>query len=53
MAALAITRQTQTTWAKANGITQGHLSQVLSGRESRKLTALIDAFAQKHLPPAA
>lgn len=53
MAALRIARMTQTDWAKAHGVTQGHLSQVLSGRESRKLTEKIDAFAAKHLTSAA
>lgn len=49
MAALRIAGLTQTEWARENGVTQGHLSQVLSGRESRKLTEKIDAFAAKQL----
>lgn len=49
MAALRIAGLTQTEWARQNGVTQGHLSQVLSGRESRKLTEKIDAFAAKQL----
>ncbi len=53
MAALRIARMTQTQWAKLHGVTQGHLSQVLSGRESRKLAEKIDAFAEKKLSEAA
>lgn len=54
MAALRIARMTQAEWAKANDVTQGHLSQVLSGdRESRTLTAKIDAFAEKQLTAVA
>lgn len=51
MAALRIAGMTQTDWADLHGVTQGHLSQVLSGdRVSRSLTEKIDAFAGKHLP---
>jgi transcriptional regulator with XRE-family HTH domain len=54
MAALRIAGMTQTEWAEENGVTQGHLSQVLSGiRESQSLSEKIDAFAAKHLAAAA
>lgn len=50
MAALAIARMTQTDWAESHDVTQGHLSQVLSGRrESLTLVEKIDAFIAKQL----
>ncbi len=48
--ALATQRLTQAGFAAANGITKGHLSQVVNGkRESESLWSKIDAFAEKHL----
>lgn len=52
MAALRLAGLTQTTWGKANGVTQGHLSQVLSGRRSKRLEALIDAFSAQYVEAA-
>lgn len=49
-AALAISEQTAEQWADREGITAGHLSQVLSERrESATLAEKIDAFIAKHL----
>lgn len=49
-AALAITGLTATQWAQKQGITLGHLSQVLTGeRESASLTAKVDSFIDKNL----
>lgn len=49
LAALAAVGQSQSAWAAANGITKGHLSQVLHGkRESVTLTQKIDAFVAEH-----
>lgn len=48
-AALAACEMTETAWAKSNGISQGHLSQVLSGkRESPPLEAKIEQFALEY-----
>jgi len=52
MAALRLARMTQTEWAEKQGVTQGHLSQVLHGRESKSLEAKIDAFADATLKAA-
>lgn len=49
-AALAIAGLTAEQWAAMEGVTAGHVSQVLSGkRESRTLTDKIDAFVRTHL----
>jgi hypothetical protein len=49
-AALALERKTQVIWAKEHGITQGHLSQVLSdSRESKRLCGAIDDYSDKVL----
>lgn len=42
--ALALHDMTQGEWASGQGVTGGHLTQVLNGRESQKLTDAIDAF---------
>lgn len=53
-AALALAGLTAEEWAERNGITPGHLSQVLAGkRESRALTEKIDEFTQQHITAAA
>jgi hypothetical protein len=50
-AALSLARITAAEWAKQNGVTAGHLSQVLTGkRESASLTAKIEAFTIERLP---
>lgn len=52
-AALAIAHMTQESWAAANGVTAGHLSQVLSGRHpSRRLMDKIEAFTTEQLKKA-
>lgn len=50
-AALGLARyDSAAAWAREQGLTPGHLSQVLDGkRESRKLTAQIESFIAKHL----
>lgn len=49
-AALRLAQLTAEAWAVSEGVTAGHLSQVLSGkRESRALTEKIEAFTKKHL----
>jgi predicted transcriptional regulator len=49
-AALALAGLTQTKWAELEGITQEHVSLVLSGkRDSARLIEKIDAFIAKHL----
>lgn len=49
-AALAIASLTAEQWADNEGVTAGHVSQVLSGkRDSRALTEKIDAFTREHL----
>jgi hypothetical protein len=49
-AALAIAETTAEAWALEQGVTPGHLSQVLSGkRESRILVEKIEAFAKRHV----
>lgn len=49
-AALAIAGLTQEQWASGEGVTSGHLSQVLSEkRESLTLSGKIDAFVREHL----
>lgn len=48
-ASLVLAGMTAEQWAKQEGVTPGHLSQVLSEkRESRSLTEKIDAFVEKH-----
>lgn len=47
--ALAATGETQAEFAAAHGVTSGHLSHVLNGRESNVLTAAIDAYIAEHL----
>jgi hypothetical protein len=50
-AALGLAGITQGGWAIANGVTSGHVSQVLSGiRASAKLTNKIETFITQHLP---
>lgn len=52
-AALALTGLTAAEWAVRNGITAGHLSQVLAGkRESRSLEEKVDAFADRYITAA-
>lgn len=47
--ALAAAGLSQSGWARANGLTKGHLSLVLNGkRDSEALTAKIDAFIREH-----
>lgn len=49
-AALALAGTTAEAWAIENGVTAGHLSQVLSGkRDSRSLLEKVDAFTRKHV----
>jgi hypothetical protein len=49
-AALAIASLTAEQWAEKEGVTAGHVSQVLSGkRESKALTDKIDGFVRQHL----
>ena len=49
-AALAIASLTAEQWADKEGVTAGHVSQVLSGkRESLTLNDKIDAFVREHL----
>lgn len=49
VAALVTAGLTAEAWAKQNGVTGGHLSQVLSGRKSVPLESKIDAFATRWL----
>lgn len=49
-ASLAIAGLTAEQWAEREGVTAGHLSQVLSAkRESQTLTEKLDAFIAKHM----
>ncbi|MDB4893161.1 MAG: hypothetical protein JWL61_5016 [Gemmatimonadetes bacterium] len=49
-AALVIAGLTAEQWAAQEGLTAGHVSQVLAGkRESARLVEKIDAFVQEHL----
>lgn len=49
-AALALAGKTAETWAEENGITAGHLSQVLAGkRESRALMEKVEAFTRRYM----
>ena len=49
-AALALAHLQAQEWAKAQGVTPGHLSQVLDGKhESATLTQKIDAFIDQQL----
>ena len=49
-AALALAEQTASDWCAEQGITTGHLYQVLSGsRESVSLTEKVDAFIAEYL----
>lgn len=49
-AALAIAELTMEQWATGEGVTAGHVSNVLAGkRESQTLTDKIDAFTREHL----
>jgi transcriptional regulator with XRE-family HTH domain len=52
-AALLLAGMTAADFAELHGITSGHLSQVLTGRESRTLTEKIDAFTKEHITKAA
>jgi hypothetical protein len=53
-AALALAHTTMREWAEQQGVTTGHLHQVLSGdRESVTLTTAVDAFIEQHLPLSA
>lgn len=53
-AALALAGLTQESWAEREGVTPGHLSQVLAGkRESRTLMEKIEGFTRVHLRSAA
>lgn len=50
-AALALADTTQTEWARSQGITPEHVSQVLAGkRESRRLIEKVDEFIASQLP---
>lgn len=49
LAALRIAGMTMTEWAEQEGVTQGHVSNVLAGRESKSLDEKIAAFTEKHL----
>lgn len=52
-AALAMAGMSMTEWAKKEGITPGHVSQVLSGdRDSAVLMEKIEAFTAKQLDTA-
>jgi hypothetical protein len=42
--ALALAHKSAAKWAREEKVTPGHLSQVLDGRESKRLIAKIDAF---------
>jgi hypothetical protein len=48
-AALAVTGTTAEKWAASEGVTAPHVSQVLSGKQSARLNALIDAYVAKHM----
>lgn len=53
-AAIALARTTVENWCADNGITTGHLYQVLrEERESPPLIAKVDAFIDKHVASAA
>jgi hypothetical protein len=53
-AALALAGLTARQWADREGITAGHLSQVLDGkRESAALCGKVDAFTAKYLTKVA
>lgn len=47
--ALLLNETTQDEWARQREITGGHVSQVLAGRESRKLTQIIDDYIDETL----
>ena len=52
-AAWAYAGQTMENWCAEQGITPGHLYQVLGGkRESARLVAVIDEYIAKHTPTA-
>lgn len=52
--ALALAGLTIGQWAEQEGVSYGHLYQVLSGRrESASLVARVDAFSAEHLDPPA
>lgn len=49
-AALAVAEMTAEQFAEGEGVTSGHLSNVLNGkRESGSLTDKVDAFVAKHM----
>lgn len=48
--ALAYAGTTARAFATEQGISEGHLYQTLRGRESMRLTAIIDAFIAEHTP---
>lgn len=49
-AALAVAEMTAEQFAEAEGVTSGHLSNVLNGkRESGSLTEKVDVFIAKHM----
>lgn len=53
-AALALEGLTMEQWAENNGVTAGHLSQVLAGKRlSDSLIEKVEAFTAKHLTVAA
>ena len=48
--ALTIAGQSAAQWARANGVTPGHLSQVLSGKhQSKRLIETVTAFIAAQL----
>lgn len=50
LAALALAEMTMTEWATSEGVTLGHLSQVLDGkRESLTLMEKVDRFTRERL----
>jgi hypothetical protein len=52
-AALSLASMTLQEWCTTEGVSVGHVQQVLRGlRESGKVTAKVDAFIAKHLPSA-
>jgi hypothetical protein len=53
-AAIALARTTVEKWCAENGVTTGHLYQVLrEERESPPLIAKVDAFIERHVATAA
>jgi hypothetical protein len=53
LAALALAEMTMTQWADQEGVTAGHLSQVLDGkRDSMTLVEKVDRFTDTRLAAA-